>query len=250
MWADAPQVSEWKENVKVEKRKEITNEVKCKKITECSSYEEFKDHVAAAFLKPIDLYGKNKGGGGEATSASAHDKNVSSLLEKETTADVCAKLAKELESARVSEVKCPTNSNQFDSDWRRLCKTDADKVSYLRKIPPKKYKSIFRVEGSLSVLGEIIDAFGSERKKSLTAPAKEQKLDDSVAELDGLIVATLKGLMRVKGIGMAIAFLEESEVEMAKTLCKQLVELGQERASIIGYTLEDVDHILEKLSEE
>jgi len=235
------------ENVRVEKRKEITNEVKCKKITECATYEEFKDHVAAAFLKPIDLYGKKKGGEDDGASSSAHDKNISSLLEKETTADVCSKLAKELESTHLSEVKCPTNSNQFDSDWRRLCKTDSDKVSYLRKIPPKKYKSIFRVEGSLSVLGEIINAFGSERKNLTTT---EEQKRDSLADLDGLIILTLKGLMRVKGIGMAIAFLEESELDLAKSLCKEIIDQGQERASNGGYALEDVQLILEKLSDE
>mmetsp|Transcript_21331 Transcript_21331/g.29881 ORF Transcript_21331/g.29881 Transcript_21331/m.29881 type:complete len:247 (-) Transcript_21331:128-868(-) len=229
MWAESPEIAEFHEHARSEMRREVTNEVKCKKITECATYDEFKEHVAAAFLKPVDI--RRKPGASEATASTAHDSNIANLMAKEKTDDVCNKLAKELTDIDLSDVKCPQNAFEFEKDWRRACKSSQNKVRYLRKIPSKKYRKIFKVEGSLTVLGDIITALYKERRK------EGIKGEDRV-EYDEFLFATFRGLSRIRGISMAVAFLED-EVSMCKDLFRDLKQTA--KCSDVDYTEEDVD---------
>mmetsp|Transcript_12472 Transcript_12472/g.14782 ORF Transcript_12472/g.14782 Transcript_12472/m.14782 type:complete len:248 (-) Transcript_12472:149-892(-) len=231
MWAESPEIAEFHEHARSEIRREVTNEVKCKKITECATYDEFKEHVAAAFLKPIDI--RRKPGARDATPSTAHDSNIANLMEKEKTDDVCDKLAKELTDIDLSDVKCPQNAFDFEKDWRRACKSSQSKVKYLRKIPWKKYRKIFKVEGSLTMLGDIITALYKERRKE--GVKEEDRLD-----YEEFLFATFRGLSRIRGISMAVAFLED-EVNMCKEIFRELKKTA--KSSDVGYTEADVDKL-------
>ncbi|GAB5360677.1 hypothetical protein AAMO2058_000647900 [Amorphochlora amoebiformis] len=230
MWSETPELAEFKENALAEKRREITNQVKCKKVTECRSYDEFKEHVAAAFLKPIDLRGPPKDTLSKLTSTT-HNKNLDRMLEKASSSDVCEKLSKELESISICDLKCPKNSFQFDSQWR-LLKTSKEKVGYLQKIHPEKYKSIFRVSGSFTELGDAIVALCTERVKMRL-------------EYDKFIIDTLRGISMIKEFHMAVAFLDE-ELEILTKLRDDLVSDYKGSKAPEGLDANEIEKIVAK----
>jgi len=226
MWAETPELAEFQEHAISERRREVTNEVKCKKITECATYDEFREHVAAAFLKPIDT--KRQPGKSGSGSSTLHDRHISNIIEKERNDGVCEKLAEDLSTIKVSDVKCPENVFEFETSWRRACKTSQDKVAFLKKIPWNKYRKIFKVQGSLTMLGDIVIALSEGRKR------------DSGAEYDAFLYSSLRGLSRVKGISMAIAFLED-EMNLCKTLLDALLHRVKKADSDVPFTAEDIE---------
>mmetsp|Transcript_24838 Transcript_24838/g.44194 ORF Transcript_24838/g.44194 Transcript_24838/m.44194 type:complete len:163 (-) Transcript_24838:253-741(-) len=160
-------------------------------------------------------------------------------MERERSNDVCEKLASELLSSSISDVKCPKDAFEFDTHWRRACTTTKSQIRYLKTIPGDKYRQIFKVEGSLSKLGEIIQALSIERK------------ENSNPEYDDFVFKALQGLMRVKGISMAIAFLdEELELDVAKQLCEDLILSAKSDKREVSFTPEDARKILEKFAAE
>jgi hypothetical protein len=50
----------------------------------------------------------------------------------------------------------PSTSGEFQREWRRNCPTDDEKYRYLKLCTPEKLASIFKVEVSSAILGDIL----------------------------------------------------------------------------------------------
>ncbi len=241
-WAETDVLAEFKQNQIDQQRYEIKNAVKCQKITECATYDEFKEHVAAAFLKPVDLRRRPKS---EETSAvggksTVHDVNIQKWTEKEENDGLCSKLASDLRSTRLSELSCPKTVHDFTRVWSDL-KTVDERIKYLRLIPSGAFPKIFSVEGSVTnVFGPILAALAAARAKAVKDDGKK-----AADKLDGLLLEVLNGLSRTPGVGLTVGFLEDGELRVCHDLVGALRAASDGKGGLC--TAKDVDGIVERL---
>lgn len=163
-----------------EKERRDVDEMKKRAITTAKSYDEFKNMVACASLRPIsssDLTSKasvssnrmihglgmvGKGGfldddtgysGADKVAAAAASAALASKRSASGGAGGTASAAAALPPIR--------NVGEFDREWRRRPRDPASRFAFLAALGPAKMTSIFRSEIDAMLLGDIIHSLGS-----------------------------------------------------------------------------------------
>ena len=103
--------------------------------------------------------------------------------------------------------KKPENGHEFSRDWRRLCKTNADKCAFLLWIGAEAIGKIFKAEISFGLLGDIVTAMD----------------DQYQVDYHHTIAAILKTLSTVNRFKLSLDFLTGTEKEACKSLFSKLL---------------------------
>ncbi|XP_074627943.1 dynein axonemal assembly factor 19-like [Acropora palmata] len=108
-----------------------------------SSYEEFKDIVCAAHLKPLDrkdITGENSHK--QIWNPHAQGKSATTTSNPNQPLPLISKI--------------PKNCHEFSKVWKRHCNTDTEKYHLLLKIGGEELGRIFKAEISMGFLGEFL----------------------------------------------------------------------------------------------
>lgn len=151
----------------------ITDEAKKKYITKAGTYDEFRHMVACADLKRVsraDLDSLSQPvKGWENRSALATGQKKGKRGRRTTGRRVNSttnKLSTEFPAAP------PTSSMAFERDWRRHGLTMATKLSYLELCGAANFRTIFKTDLDVGLLGKIVQTF-AERAQCTTACTSE-----------------------------------------------------------------------------
>ncbi|XP_077997477.1 dynein axonemal assembly factor 19-like [Glandiceps talaboti] len=169
------------------------NDAKIRAVTQrVESYEEFKDIVAAAHIKPLEK--KDKISEKKPTPWNPH-------ATKQTGTDVTTD-----KTLPQDKTTLPKNGHEFARDWKRYCKTNAQKYDYLIRIGGRHLGVIFKTEIAFGLLGEIIIA-----------------LQDCFSPNDvDVVCAILDNLSKTNRFSLSLDFLSSTEKESCKELFKKL----------------------------
>lgn len=169
-----------------------------------ASYEEFRDIVSAAHLKPLerkDITGEKSGK--QPWNPHAQGKSQTTLTNSNLSLLPASKM--------------PKTTHEFTKAWKRQCKTELDKYQLLLGIGGQGLRSIFKAEISMGHLGEFLVI-----------------LHNCLDEKDtSKILVILQELSRTNRFDLCLKFLGEEEKVVASKLFKQL------EANICGSELED-----------
>ncbi|XP_013407380.1 coiled-coil domain-containing protein 103 [Lingula anatina] len=178
-----------------------------------ATYDEFRDIVLAAHLKPL-----------EKTDKIQQDRFKQPWNTIADSASLSSSNTSDTDTLQKMEIKIPNNGHEFAQSWRRHCKTSQDKLNYLRHIGSKNLQAIFKAEISFGLLGEIIDALLND-------------LSDNI-----FVVEVLESLTLAGRFGLSLTFLSSSEKENCEKLFSKLDgEIPEDNT--------DLKNMLEKLRE-
>ncbi|XP_070570514.1 coiled-coil domain-containing protein 103-like [Ptychodera flava] len=170
------------------------NDAKIRAVTQkVESYEEFKDIVAAAHIKPLER--KDKISEKKPTPWNPH-------ATKKTGADSNTE-----SSFQKDDSKLPQNGHEFARDWKRHCKSNADKYSFLIQLGGEHIGRIFKSEISFGLLGEILTS-----------------LDECYAETEHKsVLCILENLAKANRFSLSLDFLSSTEKSRAQKLFSKIL---------------------------
>lgn len=106
----------------------------------------------------------------------------------------------------------PKNGNEFTKEWRRLCKSPADKYGVLLELGGESLGRIFKAEISFGLLGEFIEALLLEYKCT-----------------DGRnILCILQHLCKTNRFQLSVQFMSSKEKEACEKLFDKIEQQMQE----------------------
>ncbi|XP_071792193.1 dynein axonemal assembly factor 19-like [Asterias amurensis] len=167
------------------------------------SYEQFRDMVAAAHIKPLEKEDKigqgkrNQPWNPYTSKSTTHDSSKSSASSK--SCDISSK----------TPDKLPKSSTAFSRDWKQIYKTTSEKYNLLKCIGSEGLALIFRNEISCGLLGEI-----------LTIMNEEFQANDLHCVVD-----IMWSLTETKRFGLNLDFLSKIEREKLGELFQKLADL-------------------------
>lgn len=180
-------------------QRELENDAKFRAVSQkVSSYEEFREMVKAAHLKPLNR--------GHVTAKNSRGRIWNSIALKKSA------IEEEAMETEPRPCECPTNvlplqlpssSSQFLCWWRRC--DQPSRLSLLYKLGPAALGHLFRIDIPTDLLGEILQAlYGF-----------NSSVEDVIA-----VVALLEALTEVKRFSLGLQFLNSAE----HTTCRQLMQ--------------------------
>lgn len=163
------------------------------------SYEEFRDIVCAAHLKPLerkDITGEN---------TRKQPWNPHAQGKSQTVATTPATQSSTLSSSSQN----PKTAHEFTKIWKRHCKTEEEKYQLLLKLGGDELSTIFKAEISMGHLGEFLLI-----------------LDNCLDEKDSnAILSILTGLSKTNRFDLSLKFFGEVEKKAASSLIKRLEDV-------------------------
>ncbi|RMX60372.1 hypothetical protein pdam_00021320 [Pocillopora damicornis] len=170
------------------------------------SYEEFRDIVSAAHLKPLerkDITGENT----RKQPWNPHAQGKSQTVIATPTA----------QSATLStSSKNPKTAHEFTKIWKRYCKTEEEKYQLLLKLGGNELRTIFKGEISMGLLGEFLLI-----------------LNNCLNEKDSSdIFNILTGLSKTNRFDLSLKFLGKEEKNAASSLIKRLEDVISSRETL------------------
>jgi len=169
-----------------------------------ASYEEFRDIVSAAHLKPLE----RKDITGEKSRKQPWNPHAHSKSQTTSTNSNLPLL---------SVSKMPQTTHEFTKVWKRQCKTELEKYQLLLGIGGQGLRTIFKAEISMGHLGEFLVILHN---------CLDEKDTNKVFDI-------LQQLSRTNRFDLSLKFLGEEEKVVASKLFKQL------EANICGSESED-----------
>lgn len=189
---------DFEESVEADNRYWRENNAKFRAVHQkVASYEEFRDIVLAAHLKPLDKSDKIKEKFQQPWNTLVHQTQTE---KKQSSATQSVKLQKE------DDVIIPKSSNEFVVEWRRLKDSSQKQCQLLLAIGIAKLSEFFKLEVAHGLLGQII--------KVLDLYQADIKTEDVLAILD--VLSTSQRFL------LCLLFLTPQEKENCKNLFQNL----------------------------
>ncbi|XP_033629032.1 coiled-coil domain-containing protein 103-like [Asterias rubens] len=189
------------------------------------SYEQFRDMVAAAHIKPLEK--EDKIGQGK------RNQPWNPYTSKSTTHD-SSESSKSCDISSKTPDKLPKSSTAFTRDWKQIYKTTSEKYNLLKCIGSEGLALIFLNEISCGLLGEI-----------LTIMNEEFQANDLHCVVD-----IMWSLTETKRFGLNLDFLSKIEREKLGELFQKLADLedGSQLTNSKDETENSGDGFKDKLS--
>ncbi|XP_064598466.1 coiled-coil domain-containing protein 103-like [Liolophura sinensis] len=195
----------WRENDA--KIRAVTNKV--------ATYEEFKDLVLAAHLKPLDKGDKVSTTFNQPWNSTANRSKSGHTPSANQDTD------------QIKQVyRLPKNGQEFVRDWRRYYKTDQERCAFLLYIGPQKLQQIFKAEISFGLLGDFMSA-----------------LSLGVEQSPELVFDILNSLRQVNRFALSVRFMSKAE----KDSCKKLFDALEGKLTCITSDSSDGSSLLPEL---
>ncbi|XP_063951708.1 coiled-coil domain-containing protein 103-like isoform X2 [Lytechinus pictus] len=166
------------------------------------TYDQFRDMVAAAHIKPLDK--KDKIG-------QSKRQQPWNPFSSSSTAPTAAQDTGSQVQSIITKVKIPKNGHEFTKEWRNRKKSPGSCYSYLLDLGGETLSRIFRSEISFGLLGEIITALDNDAEEGHC----------------GKVANILMCLTRAGRFSLSLDFLNKSEKEALSKLINKLEQWGQ-----------------------
>ncbi|KAL5005856.1 hypothetical protein ScPMuIL_017014 [Solemya velum] len=173
----------------------VENDAKIRAVTQkVGSYDEFRDIVLAAHLKPLEKDDK--------FTDIKFQQTWNSLAPKSKDVPTTSPDAATFKDS----VKLPQTGQEFVQEWRRHHKTTDKQYIYLLRIGAECLSRIFKTEISFGLLGDFLIALNTE----FSAGDSES------------VLAILQHLSQVGRFSLSVQFLSKKEKESCENLFKRL----------------------------
>ncbi|XP_068689131.1 coiled-coil domain-containing protein 103-like [Montipora foliosa] len=157
------------------------------------SYEEFRDIVSAAHLKPLDRR--------DITGENSHKQTWNPHAQSKVVTNPPSS-----EQILPAILKTPGSAHEFTKVWKRQCKTDKEKYKLLLKIGGEELGRIFKAEICMGYLGEFLVILQSCLE------------DKDIIE----VLYILEKLSKTNRFDLSVKFLSEKERSIASKLMQKL----------------------------
>jgi Dynein attachment factor N-terminus/Potential Monad-binding region of RPAP3 len=213
-----------------EKERTDVDNMKKRAITTAKSYEEFKNMVACASLKPLTrvdfatkaVVSANRGVGGSSAVGARFDDD----LPRTTGADaIAARAAVEALASRssASAVSGPVirSPGEFEREWRRLPKDPLSRTGFLlQTLGPQKITAIFRREVDSLLLSDIITTL----KTGLANDDAALEPLGSRGAASFLATQCLLSLSKASTWNLSVGFLSSAEKDCVSVIAQPAVD--------------------------
>ncbi|XP_013774370.1 coiled-coil domain-containing protein 103-like isoform X2 [Limulus polyphemus] len=162
-----------------------------------TAYDEFRDMVKVAHLKPMQKEDKVNGRTRKTWNSLASNK-VKSIYQHQCPFTQVTKQS--------CELKTPLTTQEFEKIWHHRLSSIQDRYNFLKKVGGEALGQIFHSEIGFGLLGEIL----------VTLTEFEDTVEDFY-----LVVEVLSGLSKAKRFSLTLQFLTSDE----RAECKQLFQL-------------------------
>jgi len=181
--------------VAADKTYNVQNDAKIRAVTnKVASYEEFVDIVKASHLKPLE-----KGDRISDIKVFKQPWNISA-----GSGEGVRSKPSVLDCGGVKDV------NQFNRAWKRTCKTDSERYSFVLSLGVEKIQKMFHAEIGMGFLGEIVAVFNTE----YAAEDAEQ------------VASILYILSQCSRFELSLQFLSQKENDFLQELFTKLIDGG------------------------
>eukprot|EP00967_Tisochrysis_lutea_P154505 scaffold307058_cov39-Tisochrysis_lutea.AAC.1 len=136
--------------LEADQKKTQINDAKLRAVSQRVDYDEFCKLVAGAHLKPVKPCSSDSRNISKPFDQFVLPKYEPSIPARGTAAITTTQLSSSFEK--------PTDLNDFTRTWRRKCKTDGDKLKYLRVLDVDALPILFRTEMDPVILDGIVEA--------------------------------------------------------------------------------------------
>eukprot|EP00937_MAST-01D_sp_MAST-1D-sp2_P000531 g531.t1 len=211
-----------------------TDDLKKRVITEAKDYDEFRNRVLCADLKPLktkDIQhvaqggtALNKGAAAAPGGARASGTRAKRVGRRDRRAPRRAGAAGAGGVFRFAPPTAPPSSAaDFERNWRRNCPTPAAKLDYLMLIPPDAWAALFPTELDSATLGDVVTAFahaaGAGASGTGGASGAESASGDGGGVRDAAaMLARLRGLSQVGRFAFGVGFFGADNVAACASL--------------------------------
>lgn len=194
--------------VQKEEHRFLIDEAKKKAITVASNYQDFKNRVACADLKPLSSKELLSLGDNSRSKPNAVTKKraKTSLRQKNKTVGATITEAK--------ATKAPKSNAEFGRQWRRHCRTLQEKYDYLCLLAEADVRAIFKTEIDATHLSEMLLAMDG--RFFVGAPPVDGAGER--VRTGKLLLDMLLSLSQVPRFALTYEFLEVKEKEAAVSL--------------------------------
>ncbi|XP_038071428.1 coiled-coil domain-containing protein 103-like [Patiria miniata] len=163
------------------------------------TYEQFRDIVKAAHIKPLDK--KDKIGEGKRNQP----------WNPYTSKTAGAEPPKSEDFSRKESSSLPKTSHEFTRDWKSRCKTPSEKYHLLMSLGGEQLGHIFRAEIGFGLLGDFVTVMNKEFQGSNLH----------------CIVGILGSLARANRFGLSVDFLSKTERQECVELFQKLQQASE-----------------------
>jgi hypothetical protein len=198
--------------LEAEQKKTQVNDAKLRAVSQRVDYDDFCKMVAGAHLKPVK-------------PCSAGSRDISKpfdqfVLPKYEPAVADRGSAMASASAAAAAFEKPADLNDFTRTWRRRCKTDVDKLKYLRVLDTDALPVLFRIEMDPVLLDGIVGALHT----ALCAAADDG--DGDTAQLGVWAYRLLAGVARVNRMETTLAIAANETAQSLAALFDAILALA------------------------
>jgi len=178
---------ELEDAIEFDKTYEAVDAMKKRSIHVATSYDDFRNRVACSTLKPVsskELGALREGRRGWDHTAAAR---ASKASRTPTLKKKSGKKKKKRTMAKGVPTEAPTTSMEFLRDWNRRCKTQPERMAYLRLVGPSGAASLFKSDMDAALLGEVLQVLhecfcaGTDAENQ-TPDAQQQSAPETAAE--------------------------------------------------------------------
>ncbi|EQC39828.1 hypothetical protein SDRG_03248 [Saprolegnia diclina VS20] len=127
-----------------DRKYKATDEMKKRAIHTAASYDEFKNFVLCADLKPVSSK--------ELQNLSKSERQRNRLYHKKSSSIKATRPA----TLTGADDAPPKSSVEFQRTWQRSCSTDAAKLQYLERTTPARLAKLFQAEIDADLFGSIV----------------------------------------------------------------------------------------------
>ncbi|KAF1320414.1 Coiled-coil domain-containing protein, partial [Globisporangium splendens] len=193
----------------------LTDSMKKRAIHTAANYDEFKNLVACADLKPISQR--------ELRDFSRNERQTSLSYKVEARKEFRRDL--QLKASPTALNQPPANTVEFCRNWRRYLKSNDEKLRYLTLTTPTRLGEIFKSDMDADLMAEIIHILVVTWKHgdNVGDEAKGASTEQGAFALD-----IMKALSQTRRFALLLDFLDNNQLEKIQT---QFAMLGRQHES-------------------
>ncbi|KAG1693675.1 hypothetical protein DVH05_023077 [Phytophthora capsici] len=200
----------------------LTDNMKKRAIHTAANYDDFKNLVACADLKPISQK--------ELRDFSKSDRQTNIPFKKKTSRKKSANERHFQPAAPALDVP-PATAVDFCRNWKRYLKTTDAKYRYLQLTTPERLEDMFRTDIDSDLMAEIVEV--------LVASWQQKSADSEEPSQATFALATMMALSQTARLSLILDFFEEHQTEKMRELfnlvegAEDLLERNLEMLSIL-----------------
>ncbi|POM58972.1 hypothetical protein PHPALM_36309 [Phytophthora palmivora] len=196
----------------------LTDNMKKRAIHTAANYDEFKNLVACADLKPISQK--------ELRDFSRADRQTNISFKKNKAKKKLANERHIQPTAPALDVP-PSTAVDFCRNWKRYLKTTDEKFRYLQITTPKRIAVMFKTDIDSDLMAEIVEVLVTSWRQK-TADVSPEELP-----LAAFAIATMEALSQTTRLSLILDFFEDHQMEKMRDLFNLVETTGDQNLEML-----------------